>query len=179
MMVEIALMQRFILFLGHPIYSLTVILFSLLFFAGLGSLATNAIQVSAGRRMAWILLALTVVLTFYVFLLPSVLQAGLAWSKTAKVVASVVLLAPLGFLMGMPFPLGMKLANVTAPRMVPWLWGINGTLSVLASVLSIFLALIGGFTFVALIGQVAYAIAFVTILWASRRQSGEELAVSA
>jgi hypothetical protein len=179
MMVEIALMQRFILFLGHPIYSLTVILFSLLFFAGLGSLATNAIQVSTGRRMAWILLTLTVVLTFYVFLLPSVLQAGLAWSKTVKVVASVVLLGPLGFLMGMPFPLGMKLANVTAPRMVPWLWGINGTLSVLASVLSIFLALIGGFTFVALVGQAAYAIAFVVILLASRRQTGEELVVAA
>jgi hypothetical protein len=171
MMVEISLMQRFILFLGHPIYSLTVVLFSLLFFAGLGSLMTQTIRRLTGRRVAWILLALTVVLTFYVFWLPNMLHSALDWPKAAKVVLSIVLLGPLGFLMGMPFPLGMKLANITAPRMVPWLWGINGTLSVLASVLSICIGLVVGFTFVVLTGQVAYALAFVTILWASRRQA--------
>jgi hypothetical protein len=170
MTIEISLMQRFILFLGHPIYSLTVILFSLLSFAGLGSLTTNATQVSSGRRVAWIVLALTVLLIFYVFALPGILHGALDWPKATKVVVSIALLAPLGYLMGMPFPLGMKLADATAPRIVPWLWGINGTLSVLASVLSVFLALNLGFTFVALVGQAAYAVAFVAVLVGSRRK---------
>lgn len=170
MAIEISLMQRFILFLGHPIYSLTVILFSLLFFAGLGSLTTNAIQTSSSRRAAWIVLALTILLTPYVLALPTVLHGALDWPKTAKVILSIGLLAPLGYLMGMPFPLGMKQADADAPRMVPWLWGVNGTLSVLASVLSIFLALNLGFTFVTLVGQAAYAVAFVAILLGSRRQ---------
>jgi hypothetical protein len=170
MTIEISLMQRFILFLGHPIYSLTVILFSLLFFAGLGSLTTNTIKGSSGRRVAWIVLALTVLLSLYVFALPGILHSALDWAKTWKVILSIALLAPLGYLMGMPFPLGMKLADATAPRMVPWLWGINGTLSVLASVLSVFLALNLGFTFVTLVGQAAYAVAFAAVLLGSRRQ---------
>lgn len=178
MTIEISLMQRFILFLGHPIYSLTVILFSLLFFAGLGSLTTNAIRVSSGRRVAWIVLALTVLLTFYVFALPGILHSALDWPKATKVVVSISLLAPLGYLMGMPFPLGMKLADATASRMVPWLWGINGTLSVLASVLSVFLALNLGFTFVALVGQVAYAVALVAILVGSRRNEADGRAMA-
>jgi hypothetical protein len=173
MTIEISLMQRFILFLGHPIYSLTVILFSLLFFAGLGSLTTNAIGVSAGGRVAWIVLALTVVLTFYVFALPTILHSVLYLPKMAKIVLSIVLLAPLGYLMGMPFPLGMKLADATAPRMVPWLWGINGTLSVLASALSVFLALNLGFTLVALVGQAAYAVAFLAVLLGNARGTVE------
>jgi hypothetical protein len=170
MTIEISLMQRFILFLGHPIYSLTVILFSLLFFAGLGSLTTNVVKVTSGQRVAWIVLALTVFLTFYVFVLPSILHGALDWPKTAKVIVSIGLLAPLGFLMGMPFPLGMKLADAATPRMVPWLWGINGTLSVLASALSVFLALNLGFTFVALVGQAAYAVAFVAVFLGSLRR---------
>ncbi len=165
MLIEISLMQRLILFLGHPIYSLTVILFTLLVFAGLGSLTTGRI---ATRHMAWVVLTLVVVLTFYVLALPSVLHAGLHWSKAAKVAVSVGLLAPLGYLMGMPFPLGIKLAGALAPRMVPWLWGINGALSVMASVLSIFMAINVGFTVVALLGQAVYAVAFVAVLGASR-----------
>jgi spermidine synthase len=184
MTIEISLMQRFILFLGHPIYSLTVILFSLLFFAGLGSLTTNRIQVSSGRRVAWIVFILIVLLTFYVFALPGILHGALEWPRATKVVLSIALLAPLGYLMGMPFPLGIKLAGANAPRMVPWLWGINGTLSVLASALSVFLALNLGFTFAALVGQAAYVVAFLAVLLGSRRrvsdgrvEEGRELAL--
>jgi hypothetical protein len=165
MVIEMSLMQRLILFLGHPIYSLTVILFTLLVFAGLGSLTTGRIPL---KRQAWVLLALVVLLTFYVWGLPAVLHAGLDWPKAAKVAVTVALLAPLGYLMGMPFPLGIKRADLSAPRMVPWLWGINGTLSVLASVLAVFLAINVGFTAVALVGQAAYGVALLSVLAAGR-----------
>lgn len=143
--IELGLMQRFILFLGHPTYSLSVVLFSLLTFSGIGSFASRRWGESPreGQRLVIPLLALLVLL--YIFVLPPLFRAWLAWPLVGRIAVSIALLAPLGLLMGMPFPLGIRLVDRTNQLLIPWAWGVNGFASVVGSVLSIMLAQSYGF----------------------------------
>jgi len=133
--VEIPLMQRFILFVGHPIYAFATTLFALLLFSGLGSMT--------GPRLPLLkmLILLSVAILLYPLLLPHLFQLLLGQSFALRLLTSVVSLAPLGFLMGIPFPAGIALLDRLAPDLIPWAWGINGCLSVLASILSTMLAI--------------------------------------
>ncbi|NIO71886.1 MAG: hypothetical protein GTN71_23400 [Anaerolineae bacterium] len=149
--VEIPLMQRFILFLGHPIYAFATTLFALLLFSGLGSMT--------GPRLSLpqMLIFLVVAILLYPLLLPHFFQLLLGQSFALRMLASVVSLAPLGFLMGIPFPGGIALLDRLAPDLIPWAWGINGCLSVLASILSTMLAISFGFSWVLVGASLAYA----------------------
>jgi hypothetical protein len=149
--VEIPLMQRFILFLGHPTYAFATTLFALLLFSGLGSMT--------GPRLSLlkVLILLSVAILLYPLLLPHLFQLLLGQGFALRLLASVVSLAPLGFLMGIPFPGGIALLNRLAPDLIPWAWGINGCLSVLASILSTMLAISFGFSWVLLGASLAYA----------------------
>jgi len=148
--VEIPLMQRFILFLGHPVYAFATTLFALLLFSGLGSMA--------GPRLSLLkmLIFLSVAILLYPLLLPHLFQLLLGQGFALRLLASVVSLAPLGFLMGIPFPGGIALLDRLAPDLIPWAWGINGCLSVLASILSTVLAISFGFSWVLVGASLAY-----------------------
>lgn len=157
--IEIGLMQRFILFLGHPVFALSVVLFALLTFSGIGSFLSNRLVPAGadprrGQRLVIPLLAAVVVL--YNLLLPPLFRAGLGWSLEARILLSALLLAPLGLLMGMPFPLGIRLVNRTNDALVPWAWGVNGCASVLGSILSVMLAQSIGFSAVMLLAVAVY-----------------------
>jgi len=152
MMVEISLMQRFILFLGHPVYALSVVLFSFLLFSGIGSLLTNFTPL----RMHLTLILLVVLLSGYALLLPRAFGCFINMGRAGRVIVSVLFLLPLGLLMGMPFPMGIKLVTRKASEVVPWVWGVNGAASVLASVLAIVVAINSGFTSALIIGLLAY-----------------------
>ncbi|MFB0535649.1 MAG: hypothetical protein ACETWR_11775 [Anaerolineae bacterium] len=149
--VEIPLMQRFILFLGHPVYAFATTLFALLLFSGLGSMT--------GPRLSLLkmLILLSVTILLYPLLLPRLFQLLLGQGFALRLLASVVSLAPLGFLMGIPFPGGIALLDRLAPDLIPWAWGINGCLSVLASILSTMLAISFGFSWVLVGASLAYA----------------------
>jgi hypothetical protein len=155
--VEIPLMQRFILFLGHPTYAFATTLFALLLFSGLGSMT--------GPRFSLlkVLILLSVAILLYPLLLPHLFQLLLGQGFALRLLASVVSLAPLGFLMGIPFPGGIALLDRLAPDLIPWAWGINGCLSVLASILSTMLAISFGFSWVLLGASLAYAGSAVVI----------------
>ncbi len=151
--VEIPLMQRTILFLGHPAYAVTVVLFAVLFFSGLGSAV-------AGRLRTKILMALTslvLLVAVYAFSLPLIFQALLGLPLAARVAVTVAVLAPGGFLMGLPFPVGLQRIGELAPQRVPWAWAANGAMSVVASILSALLALSLGFGWVLAAGALCYA----------------------
>ena len=148
--VEIPLMQRFILFLGHPIYAFATTLFALLLFSGLGSMTGPRIS------LLKMLILLSVAILLYPILLPHLFQLLLGQSFALRMLASVVSLAPLGFLMGIPFPGGIALLDRLAPDLIPWAWGINGCLSVLASILSTMLAISFGFSWVLVGASLAY-----------------------
>ncbi len=161
MLVEVPVVQRMSLYLGHPTYALAVVLFSLLLFSGLGSLSTQGVPAAeAGavlRRRFPLLLGLILLQGLGGSLL---LRGTQAWPLGLRIGVTVLLLAPLGFLMGMPFPLGWKGIVREGAGARPWLWGINGALSVVGSVLAALVALQFGFRATMLLGLLAYGVAW-------------------
>jgi hypothetical protein len=133
MMIEIALLQRMSVFLGHPVYALSVVLFSLILWTGFGSMASERICLAgAGKLIAW-----SVASAAYLFALPLWLPPLLTdLDGTDLLVRAgfcVLVLAPAGFLMGFGFPTGMRLVSVISTGPTPWFWGINGAAGVLAA----------------------------------------------
>jgi hypothetical protein len=158
MFIEISMMQRFILFLGHPVYSMAVVLGGLLVFSGLGALFSARIT-DPDRRVTRRLLAVLIGVTlFNAFLLSTILEPLQSASLLARVCVTLLLLAPTGFVLGMPLPLGIKMLGRVAPGLIPWGWAINGFLSVLSSILATVVAMIGGFTLVLLAAGGIYAV---------------------
>ena len=155
--VEIPLMQRFILFLGQPVYAFAGVAASILFFSGLGSLATP--RLAPGRTLPFLVLAILL----YPLGLPYLFDALMGAPLGLRMLATILCLAPLGFLMGTPFPGGLAWLRERAPGMIPWAWAVNGCLSVLASVLAAMIALSAGFSWVLVAGALAYAGAWLAL----------------
>jgi hypothetical protein len=151
LLVEMPLVQRFILFLGHPAYALTAVLFAILLFSGVGSV------LSARVPLRWALAALVGLALLYPPALDGLFSLALRLPLWGRLMVAVAALAPLGVVMGMPFPLGLARLRDLAPVTVPWAWGVNGAASVIASVLAALLALSFGFRVVLLIGAACYA----------------------
>jgi len=160
MLIEVALLQRFVLLLGHPVYSLTVTLFSLLLGTGLGSVLSRRIGDAGVRRAAIVSCgAVAVVALLWGSVLPLVVQAAIAWPLVLRIAVAVALMTPAGMLMGIPLPAGVRLLSATAPQLVAWAWGMNGALSVLGAILAVFIAMNWGFSVTLLCGAGLYAIA--------------------
>jgi hypothetical protein len=172
-LVEIAFIQRFVLFLGHPTYALTVVVFLLLLSSGAGSLASRK---WLGRtQRAWLPLTfIACALLLYVFVLPALLNALVGLPFEAKLLVSAGLLAPLGFAMGTPFPTGLRaLASIPVPKFpagdkadfqqnaVEWAWAMNAGSSVLGSVLAMVIAIQFGLNITLASGAVAYTMALL------------------
>lgn len=153
LLAELALMQRFILFLDHPTFAFALVLGALLFYSGLGSL------VAARLPLRLLLAALVVVLLVAVWGWGLTFQALLGWPLWARLLAAALILAPLGVLMGMPFPAGLRRAAGQHPGIVPWAWAINGCASVVSAVVTTMLALEAGFTAVLGLAILCYALA--------------------
>jgi hypothetical protein len=145
MFVEIALVQRFTLYLGHPTYTLAVVLLVVLMGGGLGSRWLGGSGAQGGRRrLATLLAAIVVAILVVRVVAPHVFAATLAWPIAARAVVAAVLLGPIGFLLGVPYPMGLGAVAARAPLRVPWLWAMNSATSVLGSVLATVVSLHGG-----------------------------------
>jgi hypothetical protein len=168
--VEIAFIQKFILFLSHPLYAVAVVLTAFLLFAGVGSglSAGFAERIDAwrtrrpGRAPGLSAIGLSVVgivalSLLYVAILPGLFDRLLHLGDAAKILVSLLLIAPLAFFMGMPFPLGLARVWSDAPDLVPWAWGVNGCASVLSAILATLIAMTAGFSAVVLAAAVLYA----------------------
>ena len=155
--VEIPLMQRFILFLGQPIYAFTAVVAAILLFSGLGSLAAPRLSIR------WTLPLLVTGILLYPLVLPLLFQVLLGAPLMVRLLATVVSLAPLGLLMGTAFPGGLAWLRGRSPGLIPWAWAVNGCASVLASVLAALLALSAGFSWVLFAAALAYAGAWFTL----------------
>ncbi len=171
-MVEIAFIQRFVLFLGHPTYALTVVVFLLLLSSGAGSLASRRWLGQASS--AWLPLTIIVAaLVLYVFILTGLLNALVGLAFIAKLLVSAALLVPLGFAMGMPFPTGLRalsLVSIDIPESrsnhagenaVEWAWAMNAASSVLGSVLAMVIAIQFGLNITLACGASAYLAALM------------------
>jgi len=161
MFIEIAFIQKFILFLFHPLYAVSVVLCTFLVFAGLGSLMSARWHkhVSLPRITAGI----AVLSVLYVLLLPGLFDWLVQLPGLFKIPVSALLIAPLAFLMGMPFPLGMSVVSEKLPSWIPWAWGVNGCASVVSAILATLLAIHLGFVFVVLVAVVLYLLAALVL----------------
>jgi spermidine synthase len=160
--VEIAFIQKFTLFLSHPLYAVAVVLAGFLVFAGVGSLASTRIvrRLGNGRRaVSAAVLTLAVIVVAYLWLLPPLFARFLGQPDLVRVSIALGLIAPLAFCMGMPFPLGLRRLDAAAPGFIPWAWGLNGFASVISAALATLLAIEVGFDVVLLAAVGLYAFA--------------------
>ena len=165
--VEIACMQRYGLFVGQPLFATVAVLSGFLVFAGAGSLVASRLRDHA-RALRWVSGGIVLMLLLQVAALPP--PPGIVDSMTARVVLTLTLTAPLAFLMGMPFPLGLSRLAAESPAFIPWAWGINGCASVLSALLAGLLAVHFGFAAVLLMAAGLYAVAALT--WSARPVPG-------
>lgn len=158
MLIEIPLIQRWMLFLGHPISSFAVVVGTLLFFSGWGSMASRR-----GWDLGLVGWGLIVLCALGMPMLSSLLtERVLSWPLWGRLGAAVVSLGPLGFLMGFPFPVGLTWIKSRLPGIAPWAWAVNGFTSVIASVIASILALSWGYWAVFISGLGAYILAGIT-----------------
>ncbi|MFQ5774045.1 MAG: hypothetical protein ACE5GS_05980 [Kiloniellaceae bacterium] len=162
--VEIAFIQRLVLFLGHPLYAVAVVLAAFLVFAGLGAGAAPRLadRLRVGGRVKALDVAvagISLVAVSYLVVLPPVMGWLMPAAAPIKVAAALLVIAPLAFWMGMPFPLGLADVTERAPQLVPWAWGINGCASVISAVLATLLAIDFGFTAVVGLAVALYLLA--------------------
>ena len=170
MLVEIAQMQRLILLLGHPTFSLSVVLFGLLIASGLGSFATERLTptqlASAARTRLQALIGILVIVGLFT---PIATRAFQGFATPVRIGVALLLLMPAGFFMGMAFPIAMKIGLARQPSMTPWLWGINGATSVTASVLAVMISSAWGISAAWWSGVACYVLAAVMIAWSAQR----------
>ncbi len=167
MLLEVALLQRFVLLLGHPVYSLTVTLFSLLLGTGLGSLISRRIAPERVRAMTVrALIGVMLVAGLAALTLASLINIGVPWALPVRIVFAVAILVPIGILLGMPLPGGMRLVAADRPDIIPWGWGLNGAFSVVGATLAVFIAMNWGFS--ATLSSAAVVYAFAALLLRGR-----------
>jgi hypothetical protein len=168
MLIEVSVLQRLVLLLGHPVYSLTVTLFSLLLGTGLGAawsrrLADATLARSTSAAIIVIALAgLTIMMT----VTPLVTWA-IAFDRAVRVGIAFICLLPLGIVLGIPMPAGIRLLSARAPQMVTWAWGMNGALSVVGATLAIFIAMNWGFQATLLTACGAYLVGLIALVSAA------------
>jgi spermidine synthase len=160
MAIEIALMQRFTLFLGHPSYSLLVILFVVLLTTAIGARYSERFPVARlGRVMLIGGVALALVNVLYGLVLGDLLRALIGLDRPVRIVLTALLAAPCGLLMGLMVPSVVRVLGAANSRLVPWGWGVNGATSVIGTSIATLIAMYGGFTATFLVGAVCYGLA--------------------
>jgi len=150
--IEIPLMQKFILFLDQPTYAFSVVLFTIFVFSGLGSLLSTKLA----KVLPQVIFGLCLLAFLYPLLLPYFFEVLLGQSLLIRLLVALGALIPLSFLMGVPFPSGIRILATLSPDSVPWAWGINGCASVVSSILSLMIALAVGFSWVLVAASITY-----------------------
>jgi len=178
-LIQVALVQKFVLLLGHPTYALTVIIFSMLVSSGLGSYFSRRVAGGQGERLPAVLLAVAGMVAALAVAQGPLLDAAVGWPLAWKIVLTVLAVAPAAFLMGMPFPTGLTMLEARRPEAVRWAWSLNAAASVLGSVAAIALAIYLGLRETLLAGGMLYLAACMAAGAARRLSPAPALACSA
>ena len=162
MFVEITFIQKFILFLGHPLYSISVIIFSLLFSSGAGSFFSKRILGQDLRKnLIRVLFFCGGLISLYFFLFPLFYEHFIGSIPLLKIILTFLLIFPLGFLMGFPFPTGIRLLRSYDKSIIPWAWATNAFSSVVNSISALMIAFWAGYNFVLLLAAAGYLLAIL------------------
>lgn len=170
MFIEISFIQTFVLFLGYPAYAFAITIFSLLLFSGVGSYWTSRVDTNPENTIKKIGLGLIAILLVYSWFLSHLFDRLIGETFWIKVFITILTQMPLGFLLGMFFPLGIKVVKQVDGRMVPWAWGVNGLSSVVSTVLAIILAMSFGFNVVAYLAAAVYLLGMGSLLWVEKHR---------
>jgi spermine/spermidine synthase len=171
MLIEVSVLQRFVLLLGHPVYSLTVTLFSLLLGTGIGAAGSRHLRDATLRRSGAIAILIVAGLSLLVIVVSTpIVNWAIPFARGARIAIAIALLVPVGVALGIPMPTGLRLLARRAPDMVAWAWGMNGALSVLGATLAIFIAMNWGFRVTLVAAAIAYLIGLTALLQASSHQ---------
>jgi spermidine synthase/MFS family permease len=162
-MIEIVMIQLFSLLLGEPVYTFAIVLAALLLFTGIGSYISGRYSLNAKRTLRISIISLSALLLLASFFLPPLLRQAIALSMTGRVILAVLLIMPLGILLGMPFPSGIQLISKQVPALIPWAWGVNGFFTVIGSVVALILSMMVGFQAVLWIAIVVYLLSLFVI----------------
>jgi hypothetical protein len=167
--VELSLLQHLTLLLGHPIFTLSILLFTLLASGGLGS------AFGGHRRLRDVCLAVAALAALYALALPRAVPVLLMLPLAARIAVAIVVVAPLGFLMGMPFPRALQATGQGPFPAPPFYWGLNGIFSVVGSMATMVSAVIAGFTWAMLGGAAFYLVAAAaSVTFARAAQAGAD-----
>lgn len=158
--IEIAFIQKFILILHHPLYAITVVLSTFLLSAGAGSYFSSQLSCRIGKPAFILPMASIALLSIgYSLGFESISGFLLKAGNLSRYLFSIVLIMPLGFCMGMPFPMALARISQTAPTIIPWVWGINGCASVISAILATLIAMQFGFSVLIFLAVVLYGVA--------------------
>lgn len=157
MFVEIAFIHRFILYFGNPIYSAAAVISSMLICSGLGSYFSYRYKISR-KTNKYIFGSIVLFVILYSFLLTPILNLTISFSLIVKSLFALLIISPLAFLMGFPFPIGITYLNKKSEIEIPWALGINGSFSVVSTVLATIISIEIGFTWVMFFAAFAYCI---------------------
>jgi spermidine synthase len=168
-LVEIIVIQKLLVFLGGPLYSLSVALFSILVFSGLGSYFSPLITDKFKNNIYLIFISITGISLFYVATLSKILEVLMHLSTPVRIIMSVGLLAPLSFFMGMPFPRAVRFLSRNHNDLIPWAWAVNSIFTVFGSIFCLFLSISLGFHLTWIIAIFFYLLAMLVILNLERK----------
>jgi spermidine synthase len=160
-LVELVLVQLFKKLIGYPIHTFAAVIFALLISAGAGSLMTKALRVDSGNRWRWVFCGIVAYGAVLTISAGSIFHVFLAYPMTGRIAVAVILLLPLGFMMGMPLPMAVARLGQVEPLGIPWAWGMNGFFTVFGGFLSVVLAVIFGFQVVLASGFLIYLLAML------------------
>lgn len=169
-LIQVGLIQKLVLFLGHPTYALTVVIFSMLVSSGAGSFCSRQLIRGDDRRLITALSTVAVLVAILAFTVTPIINAGAALPLAVRVLITILLIAPAGFVMGIPFPSGLIRLEAWHPPSVRWAWSLNAAASVLGSGSAIFLAIYLGLRNTLLLGAVLYLAALLTVRLSTRLQ---------
>jgi hypothetical protein len=162
MFFEIVLIQKFILFFGNPVYASAIVICVMLLASGAGSYYSSRL-LPASKVMQRILLMIFLFLLGYTFGLRSLLQQIASLPDLFKLITSMLIIACPAFLMGMPFPLGLRAQAMIEEKNIPWAWGINGCMSVISASLATLLTVETGFSTVIMLAAICYAVSMMSV----------------
>ena len=147
--IEIVFIQKFTLLFGQIFYSASTIIFSMLLFSSFGSLYSQKLQINIFK----IVTAIFILIIFYYFFLSPIINLLMPLQTALKIILAVLVVGPLAFVMGMPFPTGIRLIN---NNLIPWAWAVNGSASVLSTILAVLIALFIGYSLVLILAAILY-----------------------
>jgi len=178
MLIEVSVLQRFVLLLGHPVYSLTVTLFSLLLGTGIGAAWSRRLREETLARSVMItLMAIALLGLVITAVITPLVTWAIPFSRATRIAIAVATLVPIGVVLGVPMPAGIRLLSARAPQMLTWAWGINGALSVVGATLAIFVAMNWGFAVTLAVASGTYIVGLMALLATMREVGSVDLAV--